>query len=115
MKTWGLRYRKTTMLQDNKLKDGNFNFSLIPLPNNLPPFPPLPANATITCVVDAAYANIKPKQKSTTGFAIMMANAAIVYKLKTQMKTVQSSTKAEFYVAVSAAKTFLYLRSILLT
>ena len=43
----------------------------------------------------------------------MLANAAIVYKSKTQSQTAQSSTEAEFYAAVSAAKIVLYLRSIL--
>ena len=112
-KTWGLRYRKTNILDDDVIPDGTFNDPPIPLPDTLPPFPSLPTDATITCLVDAAYANIKPKRKSTTGLVVMLANAAIVYKSKTQSQTAQSSTEAEFYAAVSAAKIVLYLRSIL--
>ena len=43
----------------------------------------------------------------------MLANAAIVYKSKSQTQTALSSTEAKFYAAVSAAKIVLYLRSVL--
>jgi hypothetical protein len=43
----------------------------------------------------------------------MLANGTIVYKSKTQTQTAQSSTEAEFYAAVAAAKLVRYLRSIL--
>ena len=43
----------------------------------------------------------------------MLAGGCISYKCKTQPITATSSTEAEFYAAVSAAKQALYLRSIL--
>ena len=43
----------------------------------------------------------------------MLAGATIVYRSKTQTQTALSSTEAEFYAAVSAAKIVRYLRSIL--
>jgi len=114
-KHWGLRYKVN---QSNEppsldLPNGTFTDLPIPLPADLPPFPSLPEDTTITCFVDAAYANVKPKRKSTTGYAIFLAGAAIVYRSKTQTQTALSSTEAEFYAAVSAAKIVRYLRSIL--
>ena len=43
----------------------------------------------------------------------MLAGGAIVYRSKTQTVTALSSTEAEFYAAVAAAKQALYIRSIL--
>ena len=81
----------------------------IKLPSNLPDFPQLPNDPTITCLVDAAYANVKPKRKSTTGYYVALAGAAVVYRSKTQTQTALSSTEAEFYAAVSTAKIVCYL------
>ena len=44
---------------------------------------------------------------------IALAGAAVVYRSKTQTQTALSSTEAEFYAAVSAAKIVRYLRFIL--
>ena len=105
-KHWGLRYEVnlSTGPSSLDLPNGLFSDPPIPLPPDLPPFPSLPKDTTITCFVDAAYANVKPKRKSTTGYAIFLAGAAIVYRSKTQTQTALSSTEAEFYAAVSAAK-----------
>ena len=67
----------------------------------------------LTCFVDAAYANDPQKRRSTTGYAIMMAGGAFAYRSKTQTVTALSSTEAEFFAAVSAAKVILFLRSVL--
>ena len=76
-------------------------------------FPTSPDDPTIACFVNAAFANVKPKQKSTTGCAIVLDGAAIVCRSKMQTKTALSSTEAEFHAAVSTAKIFHCLRSIL--
>ena len=112
-KKWGLRYKKSTDQPDTTLPSHHDDDNPIPLPDSLPDFPQLPTDTTITCLVDAAYGNDLSRRKSTTGFAIMLANAAIVYKSKSQTQTALSSTEAEFYAAVSAAKIVLYLRSVL--
>ena len=61
-----------------------------------------------------AYANELRKRRSTTGFAFTYCGGAIVYKSKTQGVNALSSTEAEFIAAVTAAKTVLYLRSMLI-
>ena len=43
----------------------------------------------------------------------VLAGGCVAYKCKTQTTTATSSTEAEFYAAVSAAKYARYLRSIL--
>ena len=61
------------------LPEGDFSNIPMPLPEELPEFPTLPSGLTICCFCDAAFGNIKPKRKSTTGYAIFLADAAIVY------------------------------------
>ena len=43
----------------------------------------------------------------------MMAGGAVAYRSKTQTVTALSSTEAEFFAAVGAAKVILFLRSVL--
>lgn len=43
----------------------------------------------------------------------MMAGSAVAYRSKTQTVTALSSTEAEFFAAVGAAKVILFLRSVL--
>jgi len=71
------------------------------------------AGDQLLCFLDAAHANDLRNRRSTTGFAFMLAGGCISYKCKTQPVTATSSTEAEFYAAVSAAKQARYLRSIL--
>ena len=66
------------------LPEGNFSNAPMPLPEELPDFPTLPNGPAITSFCDAAFGNIKPKRKSTTGYAIFLAGAAIIYQSKTQ-------------------------------
>ena len=80
-KHWGIRYK---MNMSNgppsiHLPEGDFSDIPVPLPEELPDFPPLPSGPTICCFCDAAFRNIKSKRKSTTGYTIFLAGAAIVY------------------------------------
>ena len=79
----------------------------------LPDYPEDIAVPKLICFVDAAYANNPTKRRSTTGFAITYSGGAIVYKSKAQSITALSSTEAELIAAVTAAKTVLFLRSVL--
>ena len=83
-------------------------------PSDLPSFPEPEDPLQLTCYVDAAHANDFRKRRSTTGYAFTLSGGVIAYRSKTQALTATSSTEAEFYAAVLAAKTALYLRSILL-
>ena len=108
-KYWGIHFRRS------KRDDGlpacpTDSLSTDP---TLPAFPSPEAPFHIACFVDAAHANDLRRRRSTTGFAFMMAGGCISYKSKTQPLTATSSTEAEFYSAVSAAKHARYLRSIL--
>jgi hypothetical protein len=87
-----------------------FNLSADP---ELPPFPKPPDPFQLQGFVDTAHANDLRSRRSTTGFAFCLANAAVVYRYKTQSITSTSSTEAEFLAVVTAAKTARYLRSIL--
>lgn len=49
----------------------------------------------------------------TTGYALCLAGSTIVYRSKTQTVTALSSTEAEFYAAVAAAKVVRYIRAVL--
>jgi hypothetical protein len=63
--------------------------------------------------VDAAHAVDIKTRCSITGLVFWLAGGAIAYKSKMQVTVVTSSTKAEFIVAVHAAKIAKYLRSVL--
>ena len=53
---------------------------------------------------DAAHANDLRNRRSTTGYTLMLAGGALVYKSKTQPLTACSSTEAEFIAAYDVAK-----------
>ena len=80
---------------------------------SLPAFPALQSGIRLDCFVDAAHANDLRKRRSTTGYAFTLAGGSISYRCKTQTITATSSTEAEFYASVTAAKQARYLRSIL--
>ena len=108
-KHWGLHYHRQTL-----------HDTLPPCPiatlsadAGLPAFPALDPGTRLTCFLDAAHANDLRQRRSTTGYAFLMSGASISYKCKTQTTTATSSTEAEFYAAVSAAKHACYLRAIL--
>ena len=80
----------------------------------LPPLPTIDTNdISLTCFVDAAHANDLTSRRSTTGYSFQLAGGCVSYRCKTQTVTATSSTEAEFYAAVSAAKQAKYLRAIL--
>ena len=80
-KHWGIVYKMnlSTGPPSIPLPKGDFSNSPMPLPEELPDFPTLPNGPTITCFRDAAFGNIKPKRKSTSGYTIFLVGAAIVY------------------------------------
>ena len=63
--------------------------------------------------MDAAYANDLRQRRSTTDYAISLAGGAVIYQSKTQSVTALSSTEAEFFAVVSAAKSVIFIRSVL--
>lgn len=63
--------------------------------------------------VDASHGTDPSTRRSVTGFLFSYAGAAIAYKTKLQPCVATSSTEAEFYAAVHAAKVAKYLRSVL--
>ena len=109
---WGIRckLKPSFGLPSINLADGDFGDPSMPLPKELLPFLSLLDNPTIVCFVDAACADVKPKRKSTTGGATLLAGSVAVHQSKMQTQTVLSSTEAKFNVAASAAKMVQCLR-----
>jgi hypothetical protein len=70
----------------------------------LSPFPTTASHTQLVGYVDASHGNDLCHQRSTTGYAFMLAGSAIAYQSKTQTITVTSSTEAEIIAAVSSAK-----------
>ena len=79
---------------------------------SLPPFP-VSGPLQLVVFVDAAHATHIPTRRSVTGMAFMLCGGAIVFRTKLQSCVATSSTEAEFYAAVLAAKAAKYLRSVL--
>lgn len=109
-KHWGIHFHRKT--PDSTLPQCPFDSLAADI--SLPSFPPLEHGMHLTCFLDAAHANDLRKRRSTTGFAFLLAGGCISYKCKTQAITATSSTEAEFYAAISAAKHARYLRAILI-
>ena len=63
--------------------------------------------------MDAVHGTDLKKKRSISGYAFMMSGGCISYRCKTQSLTATSSTEAEFYSAVAAAKHAKYLRAVL--
>jgi hypothetical protein len=108
-RNWGIRYYRSDI--DKSLQAGE------PIDlerdKSLPEYPEDIKKGKLICFVDAAYGNDPKRRRSTTGYAFTYAGGAIVYRSKAQSITAQSSTEAEFIAAVTAAKTAIYLRSVL--
>jgi hypothetical protein len=68
---------------------------------------------SITGFVDASHATSLKTRRSITGIAFCFGSSVIAYKSKVQPVVATSSTEAEFYAAVIAAKIAKYFRSIL--
>eukprot|EP00980_Cylindrotheca_fusiformis_P023978 scaffold11273_cov75-Cylindrotheca_fusiformis.AAC.3 len=108
-KHWGIHFHRKQ--RDPTLPD--CPFETLSSDTTLPEFPDLPPSNQLSCFIDAAHGNDLRRRRSTTGFAFMFAGGSVSYKCKTQPLTATSSTEAEFYAAVSAAKHAKYLRAIL--
>jgi hypothetical protein len=108
-KHWGIHFRRSS--PDPGLPA--YTLEAAHLDPSLPRFPSLEQPFHLASYIDAAHANDLRRRRSTTGFAFILAGGCISYKSKTQPLTATSSTEAEFYSAVSAAKHARYLRSIL--
>ena len=107
-KSWGIHYHRSSVCMDLP----TCPFDTLSAEKSLPDFPDMESGPTITGFLDAAHANDPRKCRSTTGYAFMMSGGCISYRSKTQPLTATSSTEAEFYAAVTAAKHARYLRAI---
>ena len=105
MKHWGIIYKKSIL--DDTLPLLNHKF--LSTDNNLPPFPQLPHDSSITGFIDAAHGTDLTCRQSITGYSFMMCGGCISYHCKTQTITATSSTKAELLAAVTTAKHAKYL------
>ena len=112
-KHWGIRYSRSHASGDPELTPVDRNNMVMHGEENLPQYPADITQPKLICFVDAAYGNNLPKRRSTTGYAFTYAGGAIVYRSKTQSVTALRSTEAEFYAAVTAAKTARFLQSLL--
>jgi len=107
-KDWGIIYWRVKPV-------AHFETIDFPAPSEntkIPSFPE-PQPTVLVGYVDAAHATDLVQRKSVTGLVFMLAGGAIAYKSKLQTSTATSSTEAELYAAVSAAKIAMYLRSVL--
>ena len=109
-RSWGIRFKQSAIMPDFPEEEPQ---DVIQLPDSIGPFPVDIAQPVLTCFVDAAHANDLRKRRSTTGYVLMFAGGAVVYKSKTQTLTAGSSTEAEFIAAYSAAKSVRYIRYVL--
>jgi hypothetical protein len=87
-------------------------FSSPPIDSDLPHFPSL-SSSSLVGFVDASHASCLKTRRSITGIAFCYGGSTIAYKSKVQPIVATSSTEAEFYAAVTAAKLAKYFRSIL--
>jgi hypothetical protein len=87
-------------------------FSIPSIDPELPTFPLL-SPGSLTGFVDASHAACIKTRRSITGYAFCFGSSVIAYKSKMQSVVATSSTEAEFYAAVIAAKLAKYFRSIL--
>jgi len=83
-----------------------------PVDTDMPTFPEH-APTELVAFVDAAHGTDLLKRKSVTGMVFCLAGGAIAYRSKLQATIATSSTEAELYAAVSAAKVAKYLRTVL--
>jgi hypothetical protein len=105
---WGILYWRPQSI--DSLPD--IHFDSPPIDSDLPPFPSL-ANDSLVGFVDASHAACLQTRRSVTGIAFCFGGSVIAYKSKMQPIVATSSTEAEFYAAVHAAKLAKYFRSIL--
>jgi hypothetical protein len=107
-KDWGIMYWRTEPVDHFERAD----LDSPTCDTKIPSFPE-PQPTTLVGYVDAAHATDLVQRKSVSGLVFMLAGGAIAYKSKLQTSTATSSTEAELYAAVTAAKLAMYLRSVL--
>jgi hypothetical protein len=105
---WGILYWRRASLPTLP----EIPFTYPPIDTELPPFPTL-TPGSLTGFVDASHAACLRTRRSITGYAFCFGSSVIAYKSKVQPVVATSSTEAEFYAAVIAAKLAKYFRSIL--
>ena len=76
------------------------------------PYPRHQRHAPLT-YADSDWGSDSTHRRSVSGFMIMLAGAAVVYKTHYQRAIALSSTEAEFVAASDAGKMTLYVRSLL--
>jgi len=107
-KNWGIVYWRPKPV---------LSLPAVPLdsPTVDPDLPAFPEHGPTELVafVDAAHGTDLLQRKSVTGMVLCLAGGAIVYRSKLQSTIATSSTEAELYAAVSAAKVAKYLRTVL--
>ena len=105
---WGIIYWRPSPLREFQA----VHLAPPPEDESLPVFPQ-PEPLVLTGYMDAAHATDMIQRKSVTGLLFMIAGGVIAYKSKLQVSVATSSTEAELYAAVDAAKIGKYLRSVL--
>ena len=108
-KEWGILYQRPAPMMD--LPEVPFEY--LPEESDLPPFPVI-ARDVLVAFLDAAHASDLNTRRSVTGYVIMFCGAAVAYKSRLQPIVATSSTEAEFYAAVTAAKILKFLRYVLI-
>ena len=106
---WGIIYWRSSLNFAFPHKSWDLPF----ISDDLPTFPCSSLPFQLVGYLDAAHANDLRNRRSTTGYGFMIAGGAVAYRSTTQTVTATSSTEAEFYSAVTAAKVARYLRFIL--
>ena len=97
----------------------NLNLPKLPMPTSTPstysPEPSSRADTPLDLIgsVDADWAGDSTHRRSITGIILRLAGGTVLYKTKFQDTIAMSSTEAEFSAACEAAKSILYIRSIL--
>ena len=104
-KTWGIMYQRPFPLKDLPAVP----FEFLENDPSLPSFPDIPRDQ-VAAALDAAHATDLKTRRSVTGLIAFYCCAAVAWKSRLQPICATSSTEAEFYAAVTAAKLVKYLR-----
>ena len=107
--SWGIIYWQ----QEPNMLLPDVPFEKLVHATSLPTFPVEINWYKLTGFVDAAYANNLCRHRSTTGYGFLLAGGVVSYRCQIQKLTAVSSTEAEFYAAISAAKVARYFPFIL--
>ena len=88
-KDWSIKFKRTT--ENPTLDESKFQTN-VTLPSNLPDFTVDINQPKLIIFIDASYANVPRRRRSTTNFVFTYCGGAIVYRSKTQCFTALSST-----------------------